>query len=173
MAPGPLRDASSAATWAASSNALPVASGERLTTKYEFHRLLEAGVSIIQMNLGRVGGLLEAKKIASLAEVYGAQIAPHLYNGPVGAAASLQLGACSPNFLIQESIMDFGGFHAEVLEEPLQFNKGYLIPSDKPGLGVALNHKVLKTLAPYASKRLHLEMSPTAFDVRDNAPAKG
>ena len=64
--------------------------------------------SILQMNVARVGGLLEAKKIAGMAESFYAQIAPHLYNGPVGAAASIQLAATCPNFLIHEAIMDFG-----------------------------------------------------------------
>ena len=83
---------------------IPIATGERLTTKYEFHKLLQAGgASILQLNVARVGGLLEAKKIATLAEVHYAQIAPHLYNGPVGAAASIQLATCTPNFLIQEA----------------------------------------------------------------------
>jgi galactonate dehydratase len=63
---------------------VPIATGERLTTKYEFARVLELGAaSILQMALGRVGGLLEAKKIAGMAEAHYAQIAPHLYCGPV------------------------------------------------------------------------------------------
>ena len=63
---------------------IPIATGERLTTKYEFARVLETGAaSILQLNLGRVGGLLEAKKIAGMAEAHYAQIAPHLYCGPV------------------------------------------------------------------------------------------
>ena len=64
---------------------IPIATGERLTTKYEFARVLATGAAnILQMNLGRVGGLLEAKKVAALAEVHYAQIAPHLYCGPGG-----------------------------------------------------------------------------------------
>ena len=78
------------------------------------------GASILQLNVARVGGLLEAKKVASIAEVYYAQIAPHLYNGPVGAAASIQLATCTPNFLIQESIGTWDGFHAQVLKTPIQ-----------------------------------------------------
>ncbi|MBT7438354.1 MAG: mandelate racemase/muconate lactonizing enzyme family protein, partial [Thiotrichales bacterium] len=95
---------------------IPVATGERLTTKYEFYDVLKNNAaSIIQMNLGRVGGILEAKKIASLSEVFYAQIAPHIYNGPVGAAASIQLATATPNFLIMESIKTWDGFHSEVL----------------------------------------------------------
>ncbi len=82
---------------------IPVATGERLCTRHEFARVLESGAaSILQMNLGRVGGLLEAKKIAGMAETRSAQIAPHLYCGPVVAAANIQISTCSPNFLILE-----------------------------------------------------------------------
>ncbi|WP_321885548.1 mandelate racemase/muconate lactonizing enzyme family protein [Paraburkholderia bannensis] len=153
---------------------IPISAGERLTTKYEFHKLLEAGAaSIIQLNVARVGGLLEAKKVATLAEVYYAQIAPHLYNGPVGAAASIQLAACTPNFLIQESIGTWGGFHAEVLKQPIQWEDGYIIPSKAPGLGVELNMDVVRAHTPYTGKRLHLQMASQPADVRDTSPARG
>ncbi|WP_394791039.1 mandelate racemase/muconate lactonizing enzyme family protein [Rhodoferax sp.] len=138
---------------------IPVATGERLCTKYEFARVLETGAaSILQPNLGRVGGILEAKKIAGMAEAHYAQIAPHLYCGPIVAAANIQLAACIPNFLILESIQQFGGFHAQLLKKPLQWEGGYVIPSKEPGLGVELNEAV--ALAhPYDSTRLHLDMA--------------
>ena len=85
--------------------AFPVASGERLTTKYEFVELLQRqAAAILQPALARVGGILEAKKIAGMAEAHYAQIAPHLYCGPIEAAANIQLGTCSPNFLIQKAL---------------------------------------------------------------------
>lgn len=153
---------------------IPIAAGERLTTKYEFHQLLQAGAaSILQMNVARVGGLLEAKKIATLAEVHYAQIAPHLYNGPVGAAASIQLAACTPNFLIQESIGTWDGFHATILKQPIQWEEGYIIPSNEPGLGVELNMDVVEQHSPYRNRRLHLQMGESPADVKDLAPAKG
>ena len=83
----------------------------------------------LQLNLGRVGGLLEAKKIAGMAEVRHVQIAPHLYCGPVVGAANVQLATCSPNFLILESIESWGGFHSEILTTPIQFENGHVIPS--------------------------------------------
>ncbi|TAL93762.1 MAG: mandelate racemase/muconate lactonizing enzyme family protein [Paraburkholderia sp.] len=153
---------------------IPVATGERLTTKYEFHKLLQAGgASILQLNVARVGGLLEAKKIATLAEVHYAQIAPHLYNGPVGAAASIQLAACTPNFLIQESIGTWDGFHAEVLKQPIQWEDGYIIPSKAPGLGIELDMDVVRAHSPYTGRRLHLQMASVPADVRDTSPARG
>lgn len=158
----------------AAKTSIPIATGERLTTKYEFFKLLQAGgASILQMNVARCGGLLEAKKIASMAEAYYAQIAPHLYNGPIGAAASFQLATCTPNFLIQESIGTWGGFHAEVLTKPLQWEDGYIIPSTEPGLGVELNMDVVHKHSPYTGERLHLQMAPTPVDVKDTSPARG
>ncbi|WP_322028489.1 mandelate racemase/muconate lactonizing enzyme family protein [Paraburkholderia sp. J76] len=153
---------------------IPIATGERLTTKYEFHKLLQAGgASILQLNVARVGGLLEAKKIATLAEVHYAQIAPHLYNGPIGAAASIQLAACTPNFLIQESIGTWDGFHAKVLKRPIQWEDGYIIPSKTPGLGVELDMDVVRAHSPYTGERLHLQMASQPADVRDTSPARG
>ena len=137
---------------------IPIATGERLTTKYEFARVLEEqAASILQMALGRVGGLLEAKKIASLAETYYAKIAPHLYCGPVEGAANAQLATCTPNFLILESIETWGGFHGEILKSPMQWEDGYVIPPAAPGIGVELNEEVARA-NPYKGTALHLEM---------------
>lgn len=135
---------------------IPIATGERLTTKYEFSRVLQTGAaSILQMNLGRVGGLLEAKKIAGMAETFYAQIAPHLYCGPVVGAANIQISTCSPNFLILESIEQWTGFHAQILKKGIRWEDGYVIPPTEPGLGVELNEAV--ALAhPYKGKDLHL-----------------
>jgi galactonate dehydratase len=143
----------------ARATSIPVAAGERLATKYDFARMLDCGAAaILQMNLGRVGGLLEAKKIAGMAEVRHVQIAPHLYCGPVVGAANVQLATCSPNFLILESIEDWGGFHSEILKVPMQFEDGHVIPPTAPGLGVELNEAV--ALAhPYSGTMLHLDMT--------------
>jgi len=138
---------------------IPIATGERLTTKYEFARVLEEqAASILQMALGRVGGLLEAKKIAGMAEAYYAQIAPHLYCGPIEGAANVQISACSPNFLILESIQTWDGFHAEILKQPIQWQDGYVIPPTGPGLGVELDEEVAAA-HPYSGSELQLEMA--------------
>ena len=143
----------------ARATSIPVAAGERLTTKYDFHRMLAAGAaSILQMNLGRVGGILEARKIAGMAECHHAQIAPHLYCGPVVGAANIQVATCTPNFLILEGIEDWTGFHADILTTPIRFEDGYVIPSDAPGLGVELNEAVAEA-HPYTGDMLHLEMT--------------
>jgi galactonate dehydratase len=144
----------------ARATSIPIATGERLASKYDFGRLLRAGAAaILQMNLGRVGGLLEAKKIAALAEVDHLQIAPHLYCGPVVGAANIQLAACSPNFLILEGIERWDGFHAQILRKPVRWEAGYVIPSSEPGLGVELNEEFIQNY-PYTDNRLHLEMYP-------------
>jgi 2-dehydro-3-deoxyphosphogalactonate aldolase len=143
----------------ARATSIPIATGERLTTKYEFARVLATGAAnILQMNLGRVGGILEAKKIAALAETHYAQIAPHLYCGPIVGAANIQIAACSPNFLILESIQQWGGIHATLLEQPIVWEQGYVIPPTGPGLGVELNEAVALAHPYGADGKLHLEM---------------
>lgn len=138
---------------------VPIAAGERLCTKYDFARLLSTGAAaILQMNLGRAGGILEAKKIAALAEVHHAQIAPHLYCGPVVGAANIQLAACSPNFLILEGIERWQGFHAQILRKPIRWEQGYVIPPSEPGLGIELDEEVALE-NPYTATALHLEMA--------------
>lgn len=151
----------------ARATAVPIATGERLTTKYEFRRVLETGAaSILQMNLGRVGGILEAKKIAGMAEAYQAQIAPHLYCGPLVGAANIQLSTCIPNFLILESILDWSGFHSKILKKPIQWEGGFVIPSSEPGLGVELNEDVLAQ-HEYSGNDLHLEMAQHPITFHD------
>ncbi len=142
----------------ARATSIPVATGERLATKYEFAQVLQKqAASILQLALGRSGGILEGKKIAGMAEAYYAQIAPHLYCGPIEGAANVQLDTCTPNFLIQESIDTWGGFHGEILIEPMQWQDGYIIPPTAPGIGVTLNEEVAAR-HPYTGSALHLEM---------------
>jgi 2-dehydro-3-deoxyphosphogalactonate aldolase len=142
----------------ARSTSIPIATGERLATKYEFAGLLnKQAASILQMALGRVRGILEAKKIAGMAEAHYALIAPHLYCGPIEGAANIQIDTCSPNFLIQEGIQTWDGFQAEILKEPIRWQEGYIIPPTRPGLGVELDEAVAAR-HPYAGTRLHLEM---------------
>ena len=123
---------------------IPIATGERLYTKYEFSELLlNQAASVLQFTLGSVGGLLEAKKIAGMAEACYTQIAPHFFAGPVVFMAIVQLDTCSPNFLIQESVESFGGFYDEILTEPIRWEEGYIIPPAQPGLGIDFNKEVL------------------------------
>jgi 2-dehydro-3-deoxyphosphogalactonate aldolase len=126
----------------AAHTSIPIAAGERLVTKYEFAEVLEKqAAQILQLDVGHCGGILESKKIAGMAEAHYAAIAPHMYCGPVAAAAAIQLDTCSPNFLIQE--FNTTGLHAEILKKPIRFDKGYIIPPTEPGLGVELNEDVV------------------------------
>src|SRR5207253_4019016 len=82
---------------------MPIAVGERLYTRYGFRRVLEQhAADILQPDVGNTGGIMEAKKIAAMAEAYNMRMAPHNCASPVSTAAALQLAACIPNFLIQE-----------------------------------------------------------------------
>jgi 2-dehydro-3-deoxyphosphogalactonate aldolase len=122
---------------------IPITTGERLTTKYDFARLIQhQAAAIFNLDVGQVGGILETKKIAGMAEAHYLQISPHVYGGPLIAAASVQVATCCPSFLIMEAIEQFGWFHAELLDEPLDWRDGYLVPSERPGLGHSLNEEV-------------------------------
>ncbi len=127
----------------AAHTSIPIATGERLVTKYEFAKVLEArAAQILQLDVGQCGGITEAKKIASMAEAYYAVIAPHMYCGPVAAAAAIQIDTCSPNFMIQEA--NQGPLHKKIFQEPLVFDNGFIVPPTGPGLGVEFDADVLK-----------------------------
>ena len=150
----------------AAGTTIPVATGERLTTVSEFAAVLRAGAaSILQPDLGRSGGILQGKKIAAIAEVHQALLAPHCYCGPVVAAANIALAACTPNFLVLESIDRFDGFHADLLKTPIRWEDGMVIPSTEPGLGAVLDEDVARA-HPYEGGELHLEAGgePMPFD---------
>lgn len=124
----------------AASTTIPISGGERLVSRFEISQMFEAqACQIVQPALGRVGGLLEGKKIAAMAEVHFAQFAPHLFAGPIEAIANIQLSACLPNFLLLESIETFGGFYGQLLNKPIQWEDGYVIVPNEPGLGFELN----------------------------------
>ena len=152
----------------AAGTTIPVATGERLTTVSEFAAVLRAGAaSILQPDLGRSGGILQGKKIASVGEVHQALLAPHCYCGPVVAAANIALATCSPNFLILESIDRWDGFHADLLQTPIRWEDGMVIPSTEPGLGVVLNVEVARA-HPYEGNELHLTPENDPIPVRED-----
>ncbi len=135
---------------------IPVATGERLTTLSEFAAVLQAGAAaIVQPALGRAGGLWQARKIAVLAEAHNAQIAPHLYAGPVEWAANIHLAAATPNLLMAETIET--DFHAALIGHTLRVVDGYVVPPTTPGLGIAFDEPLARA-HPYTGTGLHLEM---------------
>ena len=143
---------------------IPVATGERLCMAAEFASLLDHNAAaILQPDLGRVGGIREAAKIAAMAAVKHVQIAPHLYCGPIVAAANIQFAAATPNFLITEMIDNMTGFHAELLNNPIRIEDGHVVIPTGPGLGLELNEAVARA-NPYNGDKLHLEMNADPYD---------
>jgi galactonate dehydratase len=120
----------------ARSTSVPIATGERLFTKWGFREVLEKhAAAIVQPDLSHAGGIMEGKKIAAMAECYYAAIAPHNPLGPISLAAAVQLDACTPNFLIQEQVTLGEGY----LETPFTVRDGYIELPTGPGLGVQLD----------------------------------
>ncbi|MDG1519501.1 MAG: mandelate racemase/muconate lactonizing enzyme family protein [Yoonia sp.] len=154
---------------------IPVATGERLTTKSEFAAALRQGVQILQPALGRAGGIWECKKIAAVAETFNAQMAPHLYAGPIEWAANIQLAASIPNILMAETIET--SFHAALVKNTLTVEGGYIPVPDAPGLGIEVD-EALARAHPYTDDGLHLEMQsdPIGYHAVNNfaggAPVK-
>ena len=143
---------------------IPLATGERLSTKAEFGALLRlGGVKILQPALGRMGGIWEAKKIAAMAEVFNAEIAPHLYAGPVEWAANIHLAASIPNILMAETIQTGGAFHLKLIKHSLQWKDGYIIPPESPGLGIEFDED-LAMAHPFTGDGLHLQMQEAPCD---------
>lgn len=143
------------------STSIPISTGERLTTRLEFHEALKAGVAILQPDIGRSGGVWETKKIAVMAELYNAQIAPHIYCGPIAHAAAAHVGFSCPNFLILESIQS--DFHDAILQKPLEWDRGYMLAPTEPGLGIELNESAILEQPYTTGGRLHLEMCQVAL----------
>jgi galactonate dehydratase len=125
----------------------PVATGERLYSRSDFLAPLQAGISVVQPDVSHAGGISEVRRIAALAETYGALLAPHSPLGPISLAASLQVAFATPNFLIQEQSM---GIHyhdgADLLDylvdpAPLRIVDGYIQRPDGPGLGIIIDEQ--------------------------------
>jgi galactonate dehydratase len=126
---------------------IPVAVGERLYTRYGFRRILELhAADILQPDIGNTGGIMEAKKIAAMAEAYNMRIAPHNCASSVSTAASLHLAACIPNFLIQELYPYRIPEHFQIVDHAPEADvKNGLLPiSDRPGLGIELVEERVK-----------------------------
>ena len=147
---------------------IPVATGERLTTKAEFGAVLQAGAAaILQPALGRAGGIWEMKKVAALAEVHNAQMAPHLYAGPVEWAANLQLAAAIPNLLMCETIET--PFHDALIKGAIPVEEGFVELPATPGLGIEVDEDLARA-HPFTGTGLHLQMQEEPCDyVHGNA----
>lgn len=155
----------------ASATSIPVATGERLCTKAEFAPVLRQGAArILQPALGRMGGIWEAKKIAAMAEVYSAQMAPHLYAGPVEWAANIHFAASIPNLLMIETIET--PYHDALIGGAIRVENGFVTPPETPGLGIEID-EALARANPYSGDKLHLEMQQTPCDYQQENKFEG
>ncbi len=134
----------------AASTTVPIATGGRLFTRWEMRDVLEQrAVAVLQPDVCHAGGIFETRKIAAMAEAYSVSIAPHNAHGPIALAASLQIAACIPNFLMLEhpgmpNKWDVGhGF----LATPFNILEGYLDLPRTPGLGIEMNEEAIRERA--------------------------
>ena len=127
----------------------PIATGERLLTRWEFRRLFELGaVALIQPDVAHAGGISETRRIANMAEPYYVHIMPHCAIGPIAFTACMQVDASVPNFLIQEQVD--AGLGEGWLKEPWVVNDGHIDLPTKPGLGIEVDEKAMqKVLTEY------------------------
>jgi len=141
---------------------IPIATGERLTTKAEFATVLRSGAAtILQPALGRAGGIWEMKKVAAMAEVYNAQMAPHLYAGPVEWAANIHLAVSIPNLLMAETIET--PFHDALIKGSIRVEDGFVAAPTAPGLGIEVDEALARAHS-FTGDGLHLEMQEAPCD---------
>jgi len=123
---------------------IPIATGERFTTIFEYQQLLEAkAASYVRPDLCLCGGLSGSKKVAAMAEAYHVKVIPHNPLSPVSTATCIQLDACIPNFGLQEYTGESEVPKSELLKSPLELKDGYLTVPDGVGLGIELNEESL------------------------------
>ena len=136
---------------------IPVATGERLHTMYEYRELFELqACDIIQPDITHFGGILNTKKLAAWAEAYYMLIAPHNVGGPISTAAALHLAACTPNFKIQEHFNDFSeAYVKKAAPGNPEIEDGYFALPSGPGLGVTLDEDVV---AANPRRRVHFNL---------------
>ncbi len=117
-----------------------ISAGERLYSRRDYRSLFEMrAADYIQPDISHAGGIMELRKIASVAETYYIPFAPHNPSGPIANAATLQLAACCPNFEILEIMYDDVPWRKDVTTENLHYENGYITIPDKPGIGIELN----------------------------------
>ena len=139
---------------------LPIATGERVFTKWGFREVLEKkAATILQPDMCHAGGITEVRLIAGMAEAYYADIAPHNPLGPISLAAGVHLAASIPNFLIQEQVSLGEGY----VKQPFKVKEGYLELPTGPGLGVELDENLM------ADKIGHDWKNPEAYDAEDGS----
>ncbi len=148
----------------AQTTSIPIAAGERLFTRWGFRELLEKqAAAVLQPDPCHCGGIQETIRIANMAEMYYAALAPHNPLGPIALAVCLQIDACVPNFLCQEQVCLGEGY----LKEPFQVKNGYIELPQKPGLGIELDEEALQDKI-----REHNWVTPRLFHADDGSFAE-
>jgi galactonate dehydratase len=136
---------------------VPLATGERLVDRPEFHDLLAArAIDIIQPDICHCGGILEAKKIAAMAEAVSVGVAPHNPLGPIAGAAALHFAVSTPNHVIQEEMVGAVPWYFDVVQGPIRMIDGFWQLPDAPGLGITVDEtECLKH--PFAPETIHTQ----------------
>jgi galactonate dehydratase len=150
------REAPEALGEIAAKSPVPLAGGEGLVSRYHFKQLLDAkGAQILQPDVIHCGGITELRKIAALGEVYGAEMSPHMYYGPVAHVASLQAMAAVRNFLIQEWDAAMEPVFLPVTKETFpRVEQGHVTLTDRPGLGLEMDWAEWDRRYPYKGQSL-------------------
>ncbi len=146
---------------------IPVATGERIHTRYEFRELFELqAADIIQPDITHFGGLLETRKVAATAETHYVMIAPHNVGGPIATAANLHLAACTPNFKIQEHFNDFADswIHDVMPGLPQVGEDGCFPLPTAPGLGVTVDWDAV---AEHPREEVHFDLFAEGWQRRE------
>jgi galactonate dehydratase len=139
----------------ASKSRVPIASGERLVDRHEFDELLRSrAVNIVQPDICHCGGLLEAKKIAAMAEAASAGVAPHNPLGPIAGVAALHFAISTPNHVIQEEMVGAVPWYDEVVRGPIRMVEGHWQLPEAPGLGVEVDERVCEA-HPFKQEVIH------------------
>ncbi len=135
------------------STSIPIATGERLYSRWDFRDVLSTGIAVAQPDISHAGGISEVRRIAAMAEAYDVVVAPHCPLGPITLAASLQLDLATPNFLIQEQSLgiEYGGGNAllDYLVDPsvFRFVDGHVEQLTGPGLGIEVDEDAVRAAA--------------------------
>ncbi|RZU14184.1 galactonate dehydratase [Kribbella rubisoli] len=135
------------------STSIPIATGERLFSRWDFRDVLTTGIAVAQPDISHAGGISEVRRIAAMAEAYDVSVAPHCPLGPITLAASLQIDFAIPNFLIQEQSLGIeygsGNELLDYLVDPrvFSFTDGHVERPTGPGLGIEVNEEVVRAAA--------------------------
>lgn len=142
--------------------AFPIATGERLLSRWEFRRVIEQQcVALLQPDVAHCGGITELKKIANYAEVYYQHIMPHCAIGPLALAACMTVDAVVPNFLVQEQVD--GALGVGVVKQPWEVRDGHIELWDAPGLGVEVDESVITGRYDGPAYEYHAELGGESY----------